>query len=245
MAKHLVSADEGCKSVMATYKFNPYTGTAYETQCLSGEVLDSFFKSNTLALEECDRLGYWMANPDRGLVFAPRYLDGWEPSGDYDAPVIRDRKVQAYIRLIHEYIHTLQHPVIPHATGDSHTVKEGVCEYLTTKVMAHLAEKPAGEFDDIAASVEGSRAEGRGKALQARIQRYQPDADYAPLVANVKQAITVMGGDNGLLAAFFQGHTEYIGRYYYAEWLDGARELPEGGRTCHSPFRTLSGRRTT
>jgi hypothetical protein len=237
MAKHLVSIDEKCKTVMATYNFNPYGGSKDERNCLSAEVLVPFAKSNKDPLEECDRLGYWMASPDQGLVFAPRYVDGWDSSQGYDVPAIRNRKAHAYLKLIHEYIHTLEHPLIPNATGASHTIKEGVCEYLTTKVMAHLGAKSDEEFGDIAAQVEGSRAEGRGAELRARVRRYQPAADYASAVANVKKAIIVMGGDdNGLLAAFFQGHTEYLGRSYDGKWLEGALVLPTGARTMPWPM---------
>jgi hypothetical protein len=236
MVKYFIAVDDKCKSVMDTYKFNPSTGSAYETECFFTEVLGPFVRDNEGPLKECDRLGYWMANPDLGLVFAPRYVYNWNTSEGYDAPAIRNRKAEAYVKLIHEYIHTLQHPVIPDATGNSATIKEGVCEYLTTKVMAHLGEKSDAEFGDIAARVEGSYAEGRGAALRARVRSYQPDGDYASAVAKVKEAITVMGGDdNGLLAAFFQGHTEYLGRSYQ-KWLAGIRELPSGERAMPWPL---------
>jgi hypothetical protein len=238
VAMYLASVDADCKKVMATYKFNPYSGSEDERNCLSKEVLKPFFDTNQKALEECDRLGYWMASPDLGLVFAPRYVENWNLSQGFDVPPIRDRKADAYTHLIHEYIHTLQHPLIPAVTGNSHTIKEGVCEYLTTKVMAYLGEKSDEEFGDIAARVEGSWAEGMGAALRARVRRYRPASNYASAVAKVKQAITVMGGDdNGLLAAFFQGHTEYIGRSYQDEWLEGVRELPAGERTMPWPLK--------
>ena len=248
VAKYLAVNDPECRKVMAKYSFNPYSGTKDETNCLSNEVLDPFCKLHQNDLDECDRLGFWMANPDLGVVFAPRYLDNWQASDGYNVPVVWDLKGRAYLKLIHEYIHTLQHPIVPLATGGSNTIKEGVCEYLTLKVLRHLMGKTDGEFDEIAANVEGSRTDGRGAALRARIRKYRAAADYAHLVENVSDAITVMGGaitvvggDNGLLAAFFQGHTEYIGRYFTANWLDGERELPGGARTMPTPeaFETI------
>jgi heme-degrading monooxygenase HmoA len=52
----------------------------------------------------------------------------------------------------------------------------------------------------------------------------------------VRQAIAVLGGDNGLAAAFFPGHTECIGRYYAGKWLDGVLESsPDGPRSIPFP----------
>jgi hypothetical protein len=237
-AKHMVANDDACKKVMTQYAFDPYTGTDDEAICLSSEVLDPFYAANKDNLDECDRLGYWMANPDLGVVFAPRYLAGWDPKDGDNVLAVWERKAVAYQKLIHEYIHVLQHPLVPYATSPTgqnpprgtNTVKEGVCEYLTTKVMTHLARKPVDELDAIAVRFEGSPAgSGRGSALRASLQKYAPPSDYTDAVDKVRQAIAVMGSDNGLLAAFFQGHTEYIGRYYTRKWLDGVLESSPGG----------------
>jgi hypothetical protein len=241
-AKHIAANDQACRKVMADYSFDPYTGTPAEKECLS-DLLDDFYKKNKPALDECDRFGYWMASPDLGMVFAPRYLNGWA-GGSYDVKVVWDLKAHAYRKLIHEYIHVLQHPVVPRATSPSdedppkgtNTIKEGVCEYLTTKVMAYLAQKRTDtEWDAIALKVEDSPTDrGRGAALKDSIQNYVPA--YTAELAKVKDAITLMGGDHGLLAAFFQGHTEYIGRYYSGNWLDGVlQSIPGGPRSMPAP----------
>jgi len=237
-AKHLVANDDACKQMMTQYSFDPYTGTDDEAICLSSEILDPFYAANKNDLDECDRLGYWMANPDLGVIFAPRYLSGWDPQNGYNVPAVWQRKAVAYQKLIHEYIHVLQHPLLPHATSPAgqdpprgtNTIKEGVCEYLTTQVMTHLARKPVDELDAIAAKFEGSPpGSGRGAVLQASLQKYTPPSDYTDAVDKVRQAIAVLGSDNGLLAAFFQGHTEYIGRYYTGKWLNGVLESSPGG----------------
>jgi hypothetical protein len=252
-AKWIAANDPGCREVMGRYDFNPYSATKDEETCLSSEVLDRFCESGQHRLDECDRLGYWMANPDLGLVFAPRYVAGWTASDDENVPVVWNRKAEAYLKLIHEYIHVLQHPGIPFATDPTgrepprapNAIKEGVCEYLTVKAMKRLADKPETEFDTIAAQVESSpRNIGRGGRLKGLVGGYQAADDYAADVENVRQAVALMGGDNGLLAAFFQGHTEYIGRYFFAKWLDGALEPAPGQRTMPMPtpgrFQTLA-----
>ena len=144
MAKHFAANDPVCRKVMKKNHFNPYTGTDREKELLA-EILRQFTKENHATLEECDRLGYWMANPDTGKIFVSCFVRGWGLDENEGAQAVRDFKRDVFLKLIHEYIHTLEHPLIPFVTSRNETIREGVCEYLTCKVIAELALKPIAE----------------------------------------------------------------------------------------------------
>ena len=78
---------------------------------------------------------------------------GWYGTDEHDQEPMQ-RKYEVFERLIHEYIHILEHPLIPAATDQSMIFREGVCEWLTCQVISGLVASKGDELKDIIATVE-------------------------------------------------------------------------------------------
>jgi hypothetical protein len=113
--------------------------------------------------------------------------------------------------LVHEYIHTLEHPAFGAASKDRRVMKEGFCELFTKEVLT--VEIPKAQGGDVALQkgVEGTDSSGNpwpgfsGKL----VPNYSPGL-YASYLADAERIVAATSRE-AAKAAFFQGHVELIG----------------------------------
>ena len=183
-------------------------------------------------LSECDRLGYGSTKPGLFKVFISPFVEGWDGADEKDRSAMQ-RKYEVFETLIHEYLHVLEHPLIPQATGNSLTVREGVCEWLTCQVINALAAGGDDDLRDIVSTVEGAKildnVPGRVPALRQFLAQYKPKADYVRYVTAVEK-VAGLCGENGMKAAFFQGHVEFFGLWEFGDWRSGIKKMEDGTR---------------
>ncbi|WP_305783626.1 hypothetical protein [Symbioplanes lichenis] len=132
---------------------------------------------------------------------------------------------------MHEYLHTLEHPCLSLATGKSTVVREGFCEYLTLQVITKLAAMDADGQDMLALQHQIEGADLPSWKHNGTIKDYQAPGDYAGHVERVRQVVALIG-DNGVKAAFFQGHLEFLNLYQSGTPM---KPLPAGGTWMRAP----------
>ncbi len=248
MATYFAANDEITRDMMAKATLDPYRGPLDAEEYFRKRVLEALLQKHDKKLSDCDRLGYYSTKPRLGKVvvdLAVR-LEGSETLED----AIMQRQYSVFQKLIHEYIHTLEHPVIPEASKGSLAFREGVCEWLTCHVIGELTRHSADVLHHITTLVEGKswpveKTTGfvsntsvlmkRATALRKYLSQYQPASDYARYVQGVEQVVATIGGSNGLLAAYFQGHVEYLGLSQAGLWDTGTRLRPFGLRSWPQP----------
>jgi hypothetical protein len=222
MAKSYAATDSGARA------FRRHEGDT----ALDKQVITLLAKDYPTLLEECDRFGYATADPVRGLVYVLGAVDTRKTSDQGRAE--RDRKVDVFFKLVHEYVHVLEHPSIPAATAKSETVREGVAEYFTCHAIAACAAWPEERHRELLRTIVGGafleEAE-RLRSFRQRLREYKPASDYADFHRDVTKAVALIGTD-GLPAAYLQGHIEYLGVLWSGSWIapvtesGGMRSLP-------------------
>lgn len=224
LAAFLVFNDEKVRQLMADHDFQPGpAGTEEEEKFLSERIIAQFTEADNKLLSESDRLGYSSTRPGLGKVFISPVVQGWDGVDETAQPAMQ-RKYEVFQTLVHEYLHMLEHPLIPQATRQSLPVREGVCEWLTCQVINNLAAGGDEDLKDVVRTVEGERVlgdvPGRVGALRAFLAQYRPKPDYAGYVAAVRD-VACLCGENGVKAAFFQGHVEFFGLWDDGKWRPG------------------------
>lgn len=222
MAKSYAAADKGAR------EFRKRAGD----RALDQQIITPFTDKYGTTLEECDRFGYATADPVRGLVYVLGAVDTRTTSDRGRAE--RDRKVDVFFKLVHEYVHVLEHPSIPAATAKSETVREGVAEYFTCQAIAACAAWPEERHRELLRTIVGGAFPEEAERLRSfrqRLRDYVPASDYADFHRDVTKAVALTGTD-GLPAAYFQGHIEYLGVLWSGSWIapvtesGGVRSLP-------------------
>jgi hypothetical protein len=249
MAEYLALQDKWAQDLMKAHDFEPnYARATADERRFFKDLMDRFVELDTRLLYECDRLGYNLARPGSGKIFVLPFAEGWDGRDETDGPAMQ-KKYDVFKHVIHEYIHLLEHPLITPITSQNITVCEGLCEWLTCQVISGLAldDTAIGTADyikreqklkDIVQTIE--RADilqnypGRAQALGKYLRQYKPAANYAGFVESVEKVAAICG-DNGLRAAYFQGHLEYLGLSWAGYWLDGAEMASDGTRSIPAP----------
>ena len=137
----------------------------------------------------------------------------------------------AFLTLVHEYIHTMEHPTFLRAraaTEASGAMGEGFCEYFTKEVLD--AELPGITGDAaLRALVEDTPVASVPPLTKGFLPKtYAYSATYkteVDLVLKIKPTV----GEDGLRASFFQGHVEALGL------------TPDGGFATPAPKGTGQG----
>lgn len=229
MLKFLARVDDAVTKLMTEHHFDP-DGSLEEGHFLRDRVLNEVLDKRRPELSECDRLGYSSTRPGlRKAVVTPVPSTPCEPEWTNitdQAPM--QRRYEIFETLIHEYIHILEHPVLPAVTGQSTTVHEGVCEWLTCLVISDLVTAASQErLERIVTTVEGQPlpvpVSVRAQNLRKFLRQYEPKSEYKKFFEAVRRVENITG-PNGLKAAFFQGHVEFIGLLWRGGWLPGAVE---------------------
>ena len=214
-----------CKSVMKSHGFYPNIGRASEKEVLR-EILTAYFKPNIpiennpnlQALVGYDLYGFALSDPESGKIFVSGAVPNFDGTDAWISQPVRDRKWVLFGKIVHEYIHLLEHPLIPAATNRSVIVREGFCEYLTIQVIRHLQsialKEPYGpEMTELTKNVEHEEFVGKPDTWRGSqgLARYESNPDYLPHVEKVR-GFAAKYSENAVRAIFFQGHTEFLGR---------------------------------
>ena len=117
--------------------------------------------------------------------------------------------------MVHEYVHTLEHPSFIAARGGNRVLFEGFCEMFTKEVMVSAISLAKGGDSAMRIAVEGADPNGTPwpDFTPNLVPDYSPGsyADYLLHAENIRAALGAAGGENAVRAAFFQGHVELIG----------------------------------
>jgi hypothetical protein len=144
------------------------------------------------------------------MIGAIKWADPSKDEGDF---LERKRRWLAFKTLVHEYLHTLEHPSftrMKHAANRAATLEEGVDEYFT-KIVLDGVLPAIEEHERIRCAVEGVDDAKRLKplgpdVLDRHYAYYHGYADDVQFVLDLLKDVT----RDDLEAAFFQGHTDRI-----------------------------------
>jgi hypothetical protein len=220
-AEYIATTDEACQKLIKGAALDYKYGTAAEQAFYRDEVMAPFVEEHKRALETYDRFGFLITDPNAGRVFVQPNVVGWKDGESEDVDAVRQKKWTDFLLVVHEYIHVLEHPALPVATLRSDTVREGFCEHLTVEVIRGLQAATNDQLREIGRLVVGAEFFPN----VTYFTNYQPAEKYRAFYAATEQALQVIT-PNGLKAAFFQGHTEFLGLDPRArgEWLSPVRE---------------------
>ncbi|MCK9901794.1 LysM peptidoglycan-binding domain-containing protein [Frankia sp. Cpl3] len=241
MVDYLMSTD-AVGALAEKHFFHYQNGTPEEQEFYQNSVVEPFVAEHRAALLRYEANEMSMSDPNTARIFiTPWVLDWAAEESEVESMAVATKKWDTFVLLIHEYIHVLQHPLLPTATQRSVVVREGFCEYLAVKATRHVGAFSAERTKDLNIRITG---QDHHRPSRTWLPNYSPTADYAPFVKRVTEAIRNVG-ENAIHAAFFQGHTELLGtavsqageRYP----MPPVTALPDGTRRL--PFPVTSGRR--
>ncbi|MEX5635267.1 LysM peptidoglycan-binding domain-containing protein [Parafrankia sp. FMc2] len=241
MVDYLMGTDV-VRALAEKHFFHYQNGTPEERDFYQKSVVEPFVADHSAALLRYEASEMSMSDPNTVRIFiTPWVLDWAAEEAETESMAVAAKKWDTFVLLIHEYIHVLQHPLLPTATQRSVVVREGFCEYLAVKVTRHVGSFSDERIQDLNRRITGQE---HHRPSRAWLPDYSPTADYAPLVKRVTEAMGTVG-ENAIHAAFFQGHTEFLGtavshageRYPMPPVTMG----PDGARRL--PFPVTSGRR--
>lgn len=214
----IAETDKQAAAVQKNHNFNKNRSTK-EAAWLFTLVIAPFAHMHLPELKLYDRYGF--ASAQGGIVsIAPTAPDQPEfpvakPSGGGPSPAERRVWWNMWQTLVHEYIHTLEHPTFENARGENRVFTEGFCEMFTEDVLTIWIPIAKADSDtSLRKDVEGSDSTG------ALWPDFKPEfvhdynaGLYTSYAGHAKQVRTVLGtgGGNAVRAAFFQGHVELIG----------------------------------
>ncbi len=188
--------------------------SAAERNFLATEILAPFVAANRSDLAKYDAYGFATADPNRHTVWTVPALAGdTRPRpGGVPSPAERAARWAEWQTLVHEYIHTLEHPAFGEATRGRRVMTEGFCELFTKSVLT--AAIPVAQADGdptLRGGVEGTDSAGALFPGFAGVLVGNYDAgQYADYLAGA-EAIQAATSPAVVRAAFFLGHVELIG----------------------------------
>jgi hypothetical protein len=216
LADWIAASDGGAQTAQAAHHFNPLRSAA-EATFLAERILRPFIAANRRALLEYDLYGFGMADPLTGRIVTPgritNSLSNAPGAGGDSSPALRASQWSTWKTLIHEYIHTLEHPNSRAAGAGNRVILEGFCEMFTKDVVVPAVATAAGNVALI------DEVEGRHNGVPPTatiIGSYATPATYVDYLAHAEQIRDVVlgggaGGANAVRASFFQGHVEFLG----------------------------------
>jgi hypothetical protein len=150
-----------------------------------------------------DSPGFSTSTPAHGGISDAERLDRWS----------------TWEVLVHEYIHTLEHPNFGKATkGGNRIMTEGFCELFTKDVLFHGGQIAAAQID----ADPSVRLDVEGSDVPDFDPKFVPDYDpgeYAGFLDHAEN-IRAQVGEDATRAAFFLGHVEHIGLKPNGEMID-------------------------
>jgi peptidoglycan hydrolase-like protein with peptidoglycan-binding domain len=190
-----------------------------ERSFLDTHVLAPFVARHRAQIELMDR--YLFATAFGGRVWMAPVIEASTdfpdtPGADGSpSPAERRARWGEWETLVHEYIHTLEHPGFSDATRSRRIMTEGFCEMFTKEVLEQAIPAAKADSDpELRKGVEGSMPDGRPfPGFQPTlVPDYSPGA-YAEYLSHAEAVRDQLGagGRNAVRAAFFTGHVELIG----------------------------------
>lgn len=216
VASWMAQTDTAAAAAQEAHHFNKDRSTA-ESDWLNKEVLAPFVAPNKADLELYDIYGF--ASSGDVILIAPtlkssKAFPTTVPKGGGPSRAERLRRWKMWAVLVHEYIHTLEHPAFVKARGSNRILFEGFCEMFTEEVLRQWIPIAKADGDaTLRGEIEGT--DGKGKPWPGFDPDFVDDYDagayasYAKRAKNIRKV--VWGGENAVRAAFFQGHIELIG----------------------------------
>jgi hypothetical protein len=194
---------------MTAHNFSPARG-GEEELFLANDIVAPFVAAHLADLEKFDLFGFALADATTGKIVTPTALDPGlsQAPGSGGAPSVAERRLRwsVWETLVHEYIHTLEHPVFNSAGGDRNRVmSEGFCTLFSEEVLLDQIPK-APKNAAIRARIEGGAFP---EPPAGTVPPFSAGA-YAEYLTHAK-AIQATVGSNAMKGAFFQGHVELLG----------------------------------
>ena len=211
----IFETDEDSRSAQTDHGFNERRTTQGEPAFAAG-VKSRFLAhgDNRADLERYDLFGFFFAEEGPRVLSQTAIVD--EP-GFSATPATagamsdaeRHMRWSTWEVLVHEYIHTLEHPSFGAASKGNRIMKEGFCELFTKDVLLHGGQIAAAQADADPTrrkDVEGGDLTG----FEARFVNDYDPGEYADYLAHAENIQAEVGPD-AVRAAFFLGHVEHIG----------------------------------
>ena len=196
-------------TAMKDHDFSP-SRSVEEGDFFNVEIVAPFAGAREADLKLFDRFGFAITNPLTKKIVTPTALEpglsSTPGSGGEPSEAERFLRWSTWETLVHEYIHTLEHPAFHSAGGRNNRIMmEGFCTFFSREVLNEEIPK-APKDSGIRADVEGGSFHeppaGTVPAFDA--------GDYAQYLGHADKIRDVVG-DNAMKAAFFQGHVEFLG----------------------------------
>jgi hypothetical protein len=256
LADWIAQTDRAAQQAQRRHHFNKDRSSDEDT-FLVDEVITPFVAARSADLKKYDQFGFAMTDPDAGEVLivprvqGSRRFPATTPAGGGPSPAERKSRWDKWQLLVHEYIHTLEHPEFVRARGGNRVLFEGFCEMFTEEVLRTWIPKARADSDRaLRADVEGTNSAGAlwPRFRPAFVSAYDPGeyADYARAAKEVRTILGRRGGENAVRAAFFQGHVELIGLQpgggmAAAPTAPADEVLVPAGMTTLADFATMTG----
>lgn len=216
LADWIAETAGGATRAMERHHFDKNRSTE-EADWLAREVVAEFARRRGPDLDAFDRFGFFDTTRRRISVVPTLSSGGSQHAGPGGAPpeALRRQQFANYQLLVHEYIHSLEHPAFQAARGGNRILFEGMCEHFALQVKRiWVPILQADSNHALRMEIEGADPGGSPWPGFSPAWVDNPDAgDYAPYVEQVRRIIGHIGagGEAAVRAAFFQGHVELIG----------------------------------
>jgi hypothetical protein len=214
VADWMAQTDVFAREAQKRHGFNK-DRSADEQTFLNDQVIKPFVAARKHDLELYDIYGFAQSSPGQIWISTALASKGAAVAGGPPPPAERWLYWSTWETLVHEYIHTLEHPAFIAMRGGNRILFEGFCEMFTEEVL--LEWIPIAKGDKNAAlrgEVEGKDGSGNlwPNFEEKMVPAYNP-GEYADYVKRAKEIRNILGsgGENAVRAAFFQGHIELIG----------------------------------
>jgi hypothetical protein len=208
MARRILLADPPAQTIAAQHNFDPLRSP--EERTFADRVVSGFAEQRGDDLWRIYRyyadLGDWRT----GKIGLSGFVLDPSAGADEQRALTIWRKLPV---IVHEYLHTLEHPVSVAAGRGNLVLQEGVCEMFAQDVARDLLNGAAANANLV------RQVEGRFPSVlsPADIETYDALPMYEVLrrrAAAIRQQV----GENALRAAYFQGHVEFLGLAADGSW---------------------------
>jgi len=191
--------------------------SAEERDWLAHEVVAPFTTARNHDLDLFDRFGFFDTTRRRITILPTLASGGSNAAVASGAPseALRRQQWATWQLLVHEYIHTLEHPTFQAARGGNRVLFEGFCEYFALQVKRHWVPIIKADVDQTT-RIEVEGADAAGHAWPGFDPNWIGTPDPGAYAAYVTHTEAIRdkighGGEEALRGAFFQGHIELIG----------------------------------
>ena len=213
--------------------------TGEENRWLQSDVLAPFVAARAVDLDLFDRFGFADTTRARITIVPSLSSGGTSRPGPAGAPPSNVRRQQwsTWELLVHEYLHTLEHPAFEEAHAGNRVMMEGFTEHFALQVLRRWVPiARAGSDPTLRTEVEGASPSGGPWGGFRREWVRSPDAgEYSAYVRQTRRIRDRIGagGENALRGAFFQGHVELIGLEEDGDMLAAPLDLTDRVHVPH------------